>query len=224
MFTLAVFLLSVCAAAAAPQEASSSWKIGVARVSITPEQPIWMAGYDAREKPFEAVETDIYAKALALEDGGGHRAVLVTADVVGFSAPVAAAVCAAITERTGLERRQILLNASHNHAGPLLSVEPKPRPKMTDAEAAATVSYTRALAGKIAGIAANALAHLEPARLSWGTGIVHFPMNRREPTPGGIILGVNPRGPVDRSVPVLRVDGAGGRPRAVLFGAACHNT
>ena len=224
MLKLAVFLISISAAAAAPQDAPLPWKIGVARVSITPEQPIWMAGYDAREKPFEAVESDIFAKALALDDGAGRRAVLVTADVSGFSAPVAAAVCAAITERTRLERRQILLNASHNHAGPLLSVEPRPRPKMSDAEAAATVAYTRALAGKIAGAAAEALARLEPARLSWATGVVHFPMNRREPTPNGIILGVNPRGPVDRSVPVLRVEGPDGRPRAIVFGAACHNT
>src|SRR5262249_36950521 len=43
-------------------------------------------------------------------------------------------------------------------------------------------------------------------------------------TPGGVILGVNPRGPADRSVPVFRVDGPDGKPRAVLFGAATHNT
>ena len=46
-------------------------------------------------------------------------------------------------------------------------------------------------------------------------------MNRREFTPKGVILGVNARGPVDRSVPVLRVDGA---VKVVLFQCACHNT
>jgi hypothetical protein len=212
-------------AGAAPQESlPAPWKVGLARARITPDKPVWMAGYDAREKPFEAVESDIYAKAMALEDAGGRRAVLVTSDLVGFSAPVAAAVCEAIRERTGLERRQVLLNASHNHSGPLASLEPRPRPKMTDAEAAATVAYTRALAGKIAAMVAEAVSRLEPARLSWATGVALFPMNRREPTPAGIILGSDPRGPVDRSVPVLRVDGPEGRLRALLFGAACHNT
>jgi neutral ceramidase len=54
--------------------------------------------------------------------------------------------------------------------------------------------------------------------------VAHFAMNRREFAPGRIKLGVNPRGPVDRSVPVLRIDGTDGSLRAVLFGYACHNT
>jgi neutral ceramidase len=53
---------------------------------------------------------------------------------------------------------------------------------------------------------------------------VHFVMNRREFTPNGVILGVNPRGLADRSVPVLRVDTLEGLPRAILFGAGTHGT
>jgi neutral ceramidase len=32
------------------QKASGSWKAGVARVVITPDKPIWMAGYANRPK------------------------------------------------------------------------------------------------------------------------------------------------------------------------------
>jgi hypothetical protein len=50
-------------------------------------------------------------------------------------------------------------------------------------------------------------------------------MNRREFTEErGVILGVNPRGLADRSVPVLRIDGADGKLMGLVFGAACHNT
>src|SRR5260370_916921 len=44
--------------------AQSAWKAGAAKVSITPSQPIWMAGYDARIKPSEGVLRDIFAEAV----------------------------------------------------------------------------------------------------------------------------------------------------------------
>ena len=43
-------------------------------------------------------------------------------------------------------------------------------------------------------------------------------------TANGVRIGVNPQGPVDHSVPVLRVTAPSGKVRAVLFGYACHNT
>jgi hypothetical protein len=49
-------------------------------------------------------------------------------------------------------------------------------------------------------------------------------MNRRLPLNGGYANSPNPEGPVDQSVPVLRVTDAEGNIRAVLFGYACHNT
>ena len=61
-------------------------QIGLARVKITPEEPIRMAGYASRNKPSEGVLLDLYAKAMALEDEQGERAVVITADVIGYSA------------------------------------------------------------------------------------------------------------------------------------------
>jgi ABC-type amino acid transport substrate-binding protein len=204
--------------------ADPEWKIGIAQVQITPEQPVLMAGYASRTKPFEKVAADLYAKALVLEDRDGRRAALVTSDLIGFSADVAEAICARITAKTGLKRSEILLTAAHNHAGPQLSLKPGGKDAQDAGEALRTVEYTRRLEDKVVQVVVQAAAQREPARLSWGAGIVDFVMNRREFTPSGVILGVNPRGLADRSVPVLRVDSLDGKPRAILFQAAAHNT
>jgi hypothetical protein len=95
---------------------------------------------------------------------------------------------------------------------------------VTPEDARNIVAYTRSLQDKLVEVVTQALSRLEPAQLSWSSGVANFAMNRREFTPRGVILGVNPRGLVDRTVPVLRVDSAEGQLRAVLFGYACHNT
>ena len=204
--------------------ADGEWKAGLATIKITPEKPVPMAGYAARTKPFENVAQDIYAKALALEDRQGRRAILVTTDLIGLARAVAEPVCERIEQKTKLARSQILLSSSHTHSAPTLRLEEGAESGVTPEDARNTVAYTRVLQDKLAEVAAQALTRLEPAQLSWGSGVAHFAMNRREFTPGGVILGVNPRGLVDRTVPVLRVDTADGRLRAIVFEYACHNT
>jgi hypothetical protein len=200
------------------------WKIGLAQVKITPERPVFMAGYASRNHPFEKVTTDLYAKALAIEDRNGRVAVLVTTDLIGLSAAVAEPVCERLASKANLKREQILLSSSHIHTGPTLSLDPARRDGGGAGDAQRTVDYTRELQDKLVDVVLRSLEKREPARLSWGNGVVNFVMNRREFTPKGVILGVNARGPADRSVPVLRVDSPDGKLRAVLFGAATHNT
>src|ERR1700722_5566087 len=216
---LALLLGGVEAIAAEPE-----WKVGLAQVKITPERPVQMSGYASRTKPFEKVAADLYVKALVLEDRDGHRAVLVTSDLLGFPAEVAEPICERLQKKIGLKREQILLNSAHTHAGPLLSLKAPPKDDPASGEALRTVEYTRQLQDKVVEVVVKANEHLEPARLSWGSGVANFVMNRREFTPDGIILGVNPRGLADRTVPVLGADPPAGKPLAVLFGAATHNT
>jgi hypothetical protein len=68
-----------------------------------------MAGYRSRNRPFEWVTADLYAKAMSLDDRDGHLAVLVTTDLIGLSAAIAEPICARLAERAGLKREQILL-------------------------------------------------------------------------------------------------------------------
>jgi hypothetical protein len=204
--------------------AEPDWKVGLARVKVTPEQPVLMSGYAARTKPFEKVATDLYVKALVLEDNQGHRGALVTSDLIGFPAAVAEPICERIQNSTGLARADILLNSSHNHTGPQVSLGVLPNDDPGAGENQRTIEYTRQLQDKVVAVVEQAAAHLEPAQLSWGTGVVHFVMNRREFTPNGVVLGANPKGLADRSVPVLQIAAADGTPRAIVFGAAVHNT
>src|SRR5438105_2096029 len=103
------------------------WKAGLAQVKITPESPVPLSGYAARTRPFEKVAADLYVKALVLEDRMGRRGVLVTSDLIGFPAAVAEPIAERIEKKTGLKREQILLNSSHTHAGPQLSLKAPPK-------------------------------------------------------------------------------------------------
>jgi neutral ceramidase len=199
-------------------------QVGVARAKITPEGPIRMAGYASRNKPSEGVLADLYAKAMAFEDTKGERAVLLTADVIGYNAKVADLVCKRIIEKTSLARRQILLNPSHTHTGPVIGVPGATGYGLEGEDAQRVHEYADKLAGQLAELAAAALADLKPAKVAWGLGVTHIVMNRREFTERGVRLGFNPRGYVDRGVPVLRVDSPDGTLRAFVFGCACHNT
>ena len=224
MKTTLGILLCALVVAARTIAAEMEWRAGLATVKITPEKPVPMAGYASRTKPFEKIEQDIYAKALALEDRQGHRAVLVTTDLLGLSGALAEPVCERIQQKTKLARRDILLNSAHTHSAPMLGDQDRTESGVTPEDARNIVAYTRNLQDRLVEVATEALSRLEPARLSWSSGVAHFAMNRREFTPRGVILGVNPRGLVDRTVPVLRIDSAEGQLRAVLFGYACHNT
>src|SRR5215831_6070517 len=165
------------------------WKAGIASIKITPEVPVQMAGYASRIKPFEKVNDDLYAKALALEDSQGHRAVVVTSDIIGFTAEIAEPICKQICEKTKLKREQILLTSIHTHSAPTLSLDPNAREGFSAEDAQHTADYTKSLQSKVVDVAVRSLQEMQPARLSWGTGVATFVMNRREFTPRGVILG-----------------------------------
>jgi len=197
------------------------WKAGLATAKITPQTLMWMAGYAARKKPAEGVLQDLYAKALALEDQGGQRVVIVTMDLIGVLPTVREGVEQEVAKQCKLAPAALLLNASHTHCGP------EYRERAGREEEAG--DYHRFLQATLVKLVGEALTALRPARLTYGHARAGFAMNRRRnyALPKDDVnanKAPNPDGPVDHDVPVLCVLDAEGSQRAVLFGYACHNT
>jgi neutral ceramidase len=224
-------LLALALAAAAPLAPlrAEGWKAGAASAVITPDDSLWMAGYGGRTAPAEGKETDLFAKALLLEDASGKRGLVLTLDLVGIDRDFAARVAEALAERHQLPREALAICTSHTHSGPVVARNLGPLHFYSlDAEQQAKIdAYAETLLGKILTLADEAHASLAPARLQWGSGKCTFAVNRREnkePTVPEKRLAGLLAGPSDHDVPVLSVRDSEGALRAVLFGYACHAT
>src|SRR5688572_18602897 len=94
------------------------YRAGTASTVITPNEPMWLAGYAVRTRPSNGVLSDLYAKALAIEDDSGGRFVLLTADLIAISREISSAVAGQVERAHGISRDRILFSASHSHYGP----------------------------------------------------------------------------------------------------------
>jgi len=208
---------------AAAQE-PAGWKAGVASVKITPETSIWMAGYASRKKPSEGVATDLWAKALAIEDPCGTRVVIVTLDLISVPRTLRDWLEAQVLAKHGLGRSSLLMNCSHTHCGPELRPARVAEWGLPAEQSAIIAAYNDGLRPRLLAVVGQALGNLAPARLDYLRARCGFAMNRRRPGPTGFQNAPNPDGPVDHEVPVLRVTGQDGKLVALLFGYACHST
>jgi len=225
---ITLLVLSADLLASAPLSAAepkpAGWKAGLAVQVITPDQPMWMAGYGNRNKPAEGKLTELYVKALALEDPRGGRLVLLSSDLVGIPRSLSDAVAGEVRKRKKLPRERLMLTVSHTHCGPVLNDSLRTMYDMPPEEAKKIEPYTEKVKGWMIDVIVRALDDLKPARLSYGKSTARFAVNRRKPTDKGVINAANPEGPVDHDVPVLRIETPDGKLRAVAFGYACHNT
>jgi hypothetical protein len=215
LLVLAALLMLAPPAAAA--KSRPAWKAGVATVSITPRSSLWQAGYAARTRASEGTLHELHAKALALEDRDGRRAVVVTTDLLGLPREVAGRIAERVQKAHRIPRARLLLNASHTHGGPVVGDTLRVAYQgMSEAQWADVKRYTAEMEDRVVECVGKALKELRPARLAFGHSRTDFAGNRR--------LQFNPNGPVDHDVPVLRVEDEKGALRAVVFGYACHNT
>lgn len=200
------------------------WRAGVAKVAITPVEPVWMAGYASRIRASEGKVHDLYARALALEDGRGVRVVIVTTDHLGLPREMGAEIAERVWRQYGVQRANLVLSSSHTHSGPVPWRKLEGAYFLEPEQQAAVVRTTSRTVDKIVGVVGEALSRLAPAVLAFGRSEAVFGVNRRVLRNGRYDFGANRDGVRDDDVPILRVASPDGRLRAVLFSYACHNT
>ncbi len=203
---------------------ADGYKAGTASKVITPDKPLWMAGYSSRTKPCTTDYHDLWIKALAIADPAGRRCVLLTSDLCGIPRSLSEPVCEAVSKATGLRREEIMLTCSHTHCGPVVTDNLLDMYEMPPEQMEAVRVYTKKLQGWMIETLTAAVKDLKPARLTIGQGTARFAVNRRENKEKEVVNGINPGGPVDHSVPALSVEDEKGKLKAVVFGYACHNT
>ena len=207
--------------------ANENWKAGTARTTITPSKPLWMAGYGSRTAPAQGTFHDLYVRVLVLEDAAGHRGIILTSDTLGIPKLMYDEICETLESRYGLNRSQVMLNASHTHCGPVLKGALLDIYPLNDGQLSDINEYSDWLVSEIVAAIGRAMDDLQPATISRGVGTSDFAVNRRmNREPDVPVLRENNLllGPVDHTVPVLAVKDATGNLKAVVFTYACHNT
>ncbi|MEA2526533.1 MAG: hypothetical protein QOF73_3760 [Thermomicrobiales bacterium] len=200
--------------------ASPQFRAGVGRAIITPPLSMPHASWGAQTHVLpDGVETDLWLTVLVVGDGT-TTAAIVDLDLMLISRAESDAIRNAVAEVLAVPPQAVRVAVTHSHAGP-----PASSYDWIKEGAEALQGYYRLLPAYAAGAARSALRDLRPARVAVGNGESHVAVNRREHGPAGrTITGVNPDGPIDPDVFVLRIDALTGDPIATIVGYTMHPT
>lgn len=201
-----------------------SLKAGFAEIDITPPVGIQKIGW-LKVIVSDHVHDPLFARAAVFESPAA-RIGFIQLDTLFVPAALAAEVRQEIARRCGFPGGNVMISATHNHAGPAVdSVGAVPCEE----------AYVRQLAGKMASVFAAALEGTQPAEIGFARRFeFDVPFNRRVVMRDGTARthgrfsdpeALYIEGPVDPEVAVLAVRSSGG---GGLLGAlvdfACHPT
>lgn len=196
-----------------PGEGDTLRQIGAASIEITPQQPILLSGYAARNHQLQLnIKHSLWAHALVVSDEASPPAILLTVDNVGVPASIRQVVTNRLEKQYSIAPQRVTICSTHTHGGPMLTgvLENLLTREMTPGERAAVDGYTNALVEKLVEVAAKALQQRQPGYLLRGNGKVDFAINRR----GEMVT--------DHSLPLLVAVDKQGKPFALVANYACH--
>ena len=185
---------------------ASNLRAGVAKVDITPDVSQGLDVVGHRRKVFK-IRDPLRAGVLVMDDGE-TKAAIVTLDTIGAWDEMVLLARERIQQLTGIPAANIMVTASHNHSGPGFDRESV---------------WGRDLIEKLGGAAKNAASTMRTVSIGYDEDRIGFSINRRKVIDGRAVVRLNPDGPNDPRVKVLRFDdGTSLTPLAVIMHAVCH--
>src|SRR5215468_3606815 len=219
---LVLFALSLLCGPVATLCQAVELQAGLARIDITPTDPVMLAGYASRKELSRQVHDPLFARALAF-DQDHQRLVLVAVDNCGFYNSTAEPLRKAVLAASGLKPSELFLCATHTHSAPALG--------LTDSKSHSNnVQYTQWLEGELSQVVIQALGQLAAIQVGVGSGASPVGANRREVVTDKqgkpkVVLGRNPSLATDREVQVIKLNRPGEQTIAgLLFAYDTHST
>ena len=201
----------------------AGFRASVVKIDITPSEPQWLLGYDPRKS--DGVHDHLFHRIVAMDDGKTQFFVIST-DICLFSPSTYDDVTRAIREQTGVKPIQVWWTVTHTHAAPEVGPPGLGAVFMGDRyQHAGNPEYSALVEQKLIEGIKEAQAKLAPARMGAGYGIAMANINRRaRDLEGPTFLGLNPDGPADRNIGLIRLEHEDGKILALIANYAMHGT
>jgi len=226
-FLKVIFLFSINAvfshAGTPGEQVSSSFRAAVVKIDITPDTPQKLRGYN--ERISTGVNDRIYHRIIVLDDGSGQF-FLISTDAASLAPLQYDRVAGEVNRRFGINPVNFWWSLTHTHSAPEIGEPGIIQLFMPERfKNGFDTVYSSLIEEKLIEGINEARLRLMPASLSAGWGFSQANINRRAiDIDGKAHLGMNPDGPVDRRIGLLRIDRSDGSPLAIIANYPIHGT
>ncbi len=198
-------------------------RASVIKKNITPVNSQNLLGYSARKST--GVHDSIYHRIVALDDGK-TQFFLVSTEICIISPTEYDRVAEKIKKQLGISPMNLWWSATHTHSAPECGKAGLDKVFMGERYQHEVDSvYTEYVIQKLIDGIREAREQLAPARLGVGWGFSQANINRRAlDIDGEASLGLNPDGPVDRRIGLLRIEKENGSVMALIANYPIHGT
>ncbi len=202
---------------------SKMFRASVVKIDITPDNSQYLLGYDTRKST--GVHDHIFHRIVALDDGT-TQFFLISTDICLISPTEYDRVAGQIKDQLGISPMNLWWTTTHTHSAPEVGASGLDKIFLGERyQHNVDAEYTAMVEKKLIDGIREARQNLLPARLGIGWGFSQANINRRaKDIDGTSSLGMDPDGPVDRRIGLLRIDKEDGTPLALIANYPIHGT